>query len=413
MIQILKNLYLCSPQTNVQSLKSTLFKQKFGASPSTETKNVLIPEDWESPTYSSWIANRLKKVNRQIFLLGDKQKVSRLHNSLQIHEIQTIVIEWDWGTELRKGQIKEGQVTICRVPENDSHWRLLREFRKQYANLTVIHELLLPSTLITVAQQRLRYFPYAQTIEEVIPFYFGQDFWGPIRELNQIYPLQNKRIIELGPGDATQTAGLLASGASHVTCIEIRAENALKILTAIRSLQWNNVQLILDDFHNVNRINYGEYDLVFAHGVHYHSIAPFVLFENLLSLAENIVLGGFFGTDSVAGKWKYIEYEGQKFRFKPYDDVPTGFGSGVNRAGYLFEREEIITFFQKIGCDVTILADIPQWSKQDPRRFATLLLQQRHKKNSEEGGKPPTVKEPGTIRQIHAAQSYPARRTKT
>ena len=49
----------------------------------------------------------------------------------------------------------------------------------------------------------------------------------------------------------------------------------------------------MDDFHNADAHKYGRFDLAFAHGVYYHSFAPFLFFENLISLSDNIFIGGY------------------------------------------------------------------------------------------------------------------------
>jgi 16S rRNA A1518/A1519 N6-dimethyltransferase RsmA/KsgA/DIM1 with predicted DNA glycosylase/AP lyase activity len=90
-------------------------------------------------------------------------------------------------------------------------------------------------------------------------------------------------VIEFGPLEGCLTAGLVKLGVKSLTCIEARAENAIKTLVACHAFDWKNVKLVMDDFHNVNQFKYGTYDLVFAHGVYYHSLAPFLFLENLRS----------------------------------------------------------------------------------------------------------------------------------
>lgn len=66
-------------------------------------------------------------------------------------------------------------------------------------------------------------------------------------------------------------AGLINLGANCVTCIEARAESFIKTMVAKYAFRWDNVHLVMDDFHNADNLKYGRFDLAFAHGVYYHS----------------------------------------------------------------------------------------------------------------------------------------------
>jgi hypothetical protein len=164
-------------------------------------------------------------------------------------------------------------------------------------------------------------------------------------------------VIEFGPFDGCQTAGLVNLGVKNLTCIEARAENAIKTMVARYVFGWNNVELVMDDFHNAEQLKYGTYDLAFAHGVYYHSIAPFLFLENLMSLSNNIFLGGFCATENLPeGNYETLEYGGQEYRVKLYQEAQN-FTAGVNTKGYFFHKEDLMKFFQERNYELVIISD--------------------------------------------------------
>jgi hypothetical protein len=106
-------------------------------------------------------------------------------------------------------------------------------------------------------------------------------------------------------------------------------------------------------------VKYGTYDLVFAHGVYYHSIAPFLFLRNLMSLSENIFLGGFCATETRPDvPYTTLNYEGRSYRAKKYHEGNT-FVSGVNPYGYIFDKDDLMRFFRERGYKVSVISDDP------------------------------------------------------
>jgi hypothetical protein len=130
-------------------------------------------------------------------------------------------------------------------------------------------------------------------------------------------------------------------------------------------LQWDNVDIIMDDFHNADRAKYGEFDLAFAHGVYYHSFVPFFFLENLMSLSANIFVGGYCTSDSIAPKpsspafqhtFETLAYEGRQYAVKKIK-IGNTYNSAVNEYAYHFKRQDLLEFFQSRGYEVTVLYD--------------------------------------------------------
>ncbi|MGH8563561.1 MAG: hypothetical protein ACREXW_05535 [Gammaproteobacteria bacterium] len=102
---------------------------------------------------------------------------------------------------------------VCKIPLTEAQWRSILELRRSSMRVLGIYELLLPCTLLDFAQKTLRYF--VGTLEGITPFYLGESFFGPLDRLDELLPIRGLRVIEFGPADATQTAGLVALGAAE------------------------------------------------------------------------------------------------------------------------------------------------------------------------------------------------------
>ncbi|MBD2126536.1 hypothetical protein NDI39_05180 [Microcoleus sp. ZQ-A2] len=356
--------YQRSPQVNLTALRRKLDNKlnsneqsQFENKTPSDESNTVIPDIWNKPIYQELTAYKLHLHNKPVVLLGELNQVNALAQFLTKRNIVVRTLEWDWESEINSNDFsQESQLIICKIPLNEHHWQVIQQLKKTYLErCTSIYELVLPFTLVPMAQSSLNY--YVKTLEEISPYYLGENYFGPINKLNEVFPLSGKKVIEFGPFDGCQTAGLLNSGVKTLTCIEARAENAIKILVARYVFDWNNLELMMDDFHNANQFKYGTYDLAFAHGVYYHSIAPFLFLENLRSLSENIFIGGFCATESSPeGDYETLEYEGEKYRVKRYKEADY-FTAGVNPIGYFFHKDDLMKFFKQRNYEVIVISD--------------------------------------------------------
>ena len=356
--------YQRSPQANLTALRRKLDNKlnpneqiQFENKTYSDESNTVIPDIWDKPIYQELTAYKLHLHNKSVVLLGELNQVNVLAQFLTKRNMVVRTLEWDWESEINANDFsQESQLIICKIPLNEHHWQVIHQLKKTYLErCTSIYELVLPFTLVPMAQSSLNY--YVKTLEEISPYYLGENYFGPIDKLNEVFPLSGKKVIEFGPFDGCQTAGLLNYGVKNLTCIEARAENAIKILVARYVFDWNNLELIMDDFHNANQFKYGTYDLAFAHGVYYHSVAPFLFLDNLCSLSENIFIGGFCATESSPeGNYEILEYEGEKYRVKRYKEAEV-FTAGVNPISYFFHKEDLMKFFKERNYEIIIISD--------------------------------------------------------
>jgi hypothetical protein len=322
-------------------------------------ENQVVPNIWKRPVYTELVPFRLLPEKHPVVLLGSSEERSRIRPAIAELGIEVVDVEWDWERNTVSDDLNPNAlIVLCKLPMNEEHWRTTRRLKEQFGSRVIgLQELVLPFTTIRQAQDVLGY--YIDTLEKIAPYYLGKEFFGPLDELNKAFPLAGKTVIEFGPMDGAQTAGLVNLGARSVTCIEARAESFIKTMVARYAFRWDNVHLVMDDFHNADKLKYGRFDLAFAHGVYYHSVAPFFFFENLMSLSSNIFIGGYTYADSNSssfGEWDTLLYSGKKYVVKK---IPMGqsYNTGVNKYGYHFCRDDMLSFFTERDYKVTVITD--------------------------------------------------------
>lgn len=355
----LSELYTDSPRQNVGKLKDRIFGPE-RPKPAAAAHNKVLVGLLVTPLVADLVRHQLlRRGVRRALLAADAALLARFEAGPDQVAPAFSLQPCSWSESLENLRLEEDATLVLGlVPVEQGHWDAVRALKARYSQrVFLLPELLLPFTRIAFLQERLDY--YIKTFEAILPFYLGRKFFGPLDKLNAHFPIAGKSVIEFGPFEGCQTAGLVHLGASRVTCIEARPENATKTRAACDVFGWEQVQVIMDDFHNADAAKVGRHDLAFAHGVYYHSIAPFLFLENLRTLSDTIFLGGFCATeDSPAGPFAKLAYEGQIYRVKQYREA-NNFTAGVNRYGYFFHKEDLIRFFRERGHQVTVITDEP------------------------------------------------------
>ena len=343
----LRALYENSPRENLRRARARAAGRSSGSK--------VLPDWVKEPSLLALIAAKIAALDTAVVLLGGEE-AQALGRGLLDPERRITHVPWSFGESLDWSSIAhDASLVVCLSPNTASDWLAMRSLKQRHAGPVLgIHELVLPLTALLLAQDQLEY--YAGTLEQIAPYYQGERSMSGIEELDRLFPLAGRRIIEMGPLDGCQTAAMVHAGAHEVTCIEARAENALKTLVAAHAMGWQNVRVVMDDFHNADAHRYGRFDLVFAHGVYYHSNAPFLFLENLLSLSDRVFLGGFCATDALpTAPWEELEYAGRRYRAKRYRETDN-ITAGVDEYGFFFHPEDLADFFRHRGYRVDILS---------------------------------------------------------
>lgn len=330
----------------------------------TEEGSLVVPKIWNQPLFRDMIPLRLRSSNAPVVLLGNAAQIEFLSSGLTNAGRDVRGISWDWETQADVSSIpKDALIIVCKLPQNERHWRVLKQLKEQFGSDVIgLQELVLPFTTLQEGQSLLEY--SVDSFAEIVPLYLGDEYYGPLAELNDAFPLSGKTVIEFGPMECAQTAGLIHLGAKSVLGVEARAVSIIKCMIASYCFGWKNVSLVMDDFHNADAHKYGRFDLAFAHGVYYHSFAPFLFFENLMSLSDNIFLGGYTTNSNQKDKpptalnftYETLQYEGKNYRVKRIL-IGNSFNSAINQFAYHFDRDDLISFFADRGYDITLVTD--------------------------------------------------------
>jgi hypothetical protein len=198
---------------------------------------------------------------------------------------------------------------------------------------------------------------YVQPLSKALGYMAGAPIWDPVAQLQEREPLAGKRVIEFGPLDGCMTGSLVAAGAASVTCVEVRLANVLKVLVARQVMGWKNVEIVIDDMHNVDGATYGQFDVVVAHGVYYHSASPLHFLKNLTTLGHTIFLGGYCADpDRPRVPLVELEYQGQTVRAQPFREKLSNDGAGVHPPGYYFVADDLVRLLEGWGLNVEVMS---------------------------------------------------------
>lgn len=331
-----------------------------------EDGSLVVPRIWNEPLFQQLVPLRLQSSTGPVVFLGSPNQIAFLSSGFVAAGRDVQGIDWDWEAHTDLSPIQpDALIVVCKLPQNEQHWRVLRQLKQQFgANVIGIQELVLPFTTLQEGLSLLQY--SVDKFAELVPLYLGNEYFGPLDALNDAFPLAGKTVIEFGPMECAQTAGLVHLKAKSVVGIEARATSFIKSLIANYCFGWKNVSLVMDDFHNADAHKYGRFDLAFAHGVYYHSFAPFLFFENLMSLSDNIFIGGYTTNANQAVKppsslvytFETLEHEGETYRVKRIL-IGNTFNSAINQFAYHFDRADLLRFFEHNGYDLTIIDDEP------------------------------------------------------
>lgn len=254
---------------------------------------------------------------------------------------------------------------------------LVGKLRLQQGRRVYTADQLLASTALVEAIDQLIGI-YVQPLPKALGYMAGAPVWEPIAQLQQHESLAGKRVIEFGPLDGCMTGSLVAAGVASVTCIEVRLANVLKVLVARQVMGWKNVDIVIDDMHNVDGGAYGQFDVVVAHGVYYHSASPLHFLKNLTTLGSTIFLGGYCADPSQPRvPLVTLSYEGQSVRAQPFREKLSNDGAGVHPSGYYFVPDDLVTLLDGWGFDVEVMSLERVAADRQASHYIRLLARQR------------------------------------
>ena len=260
-------------------------------------------------------------------------------------------VDWLIGAEQSIDEIaglETGDLIVCPWPETPEHWYAIDAWRAAWPERVV-------------------------TSQELLPFYTGRDLLGPLADLDRLCPLARaSESSSLGPtrlsnsrfGEPGNKPRYLRRGACGERAQDAHRQVRVRLARGHR----NDGRLPQRERRELRPLR----PAVRAR-CHYHSFAPFRLFENLISLSDRVFLGGYIATEDFPDEdYQELEHDGRAYRVKPHND---GFGGnqGLHLFAYNFVAEDLTRFFEERGFTIDVLPAEEQTPGQPPNRYFRFL----------------------------------------
>jgi hypothetical protein len=185
-----------------------------------------------------------------------------------------------------------------------------------------------------------------------------------------------KRILELGPLEASHTYVLERRGAADILAIEANAHAFLRCLV-VKELLGLKARFLLGDFCKYLRASTTTFDLILASGVIYHMMEPLSLIENLTKNSAVIAVWTHYydreiltGHKEINRKYTHVPvaatFHGANIDLyeQSYFDViqRPGFCGGIETTSMWLTRPGIETAFDRLGFEVQVVLEEPSHS---------------------------------------------------
>ena len=325
------------------------------------------------PASVGLLLSAFHKLGTDVRVLGQRQDARLLVEALHTTERSATLHDPNQLDSLPP----DADVVVVEPPPGAARYKLIHTLRiEQGRRVFTADQLLAGGALVEAIDQLVGI--YIQPVPKALGYMVGAPIWGPIARLQERESLVGKRVIEFGPLDGCMTGSLVAAGAASVTCVEVRLANVLKVLVARQVMGWQNVEIAIDDMHNVDDKSYGQFDVVVAHGVYYHSATPLQFLRNLTTLGSTIFLGGY-APDPEHPRAPLVElhHDGLTVRAQPFREKLSNDGAGVHPSGYYLVTDDLIRLFESWGFDVELISLEPTPADRQASYYARLLARRR------------------------------------
>lgn len=208
-------------------------------------------------------------------------------------------------------EVSEATYLVCSLKSPAEFHSMLRPIFKQ--NMYKVE------SLFSVLKKLKSFVETCETIETYQPvdnlfnFWMGFDTYVD-KELYSEEIIKGKSVLEIGPLDGSMTSAILQKSPKHLKTVDIHWGNYAKINVFGNAFGYDNLSVELDDFHNISKNSYGKWDVLFAHGILYHSSNPLLILEQLSEVADTIVVGTHTKPRNTSKSFsKSINWKGTEF----------------------------------------------------------------------------------------------------
>lgn len=193
--------------------------------------------------------------------------------------------------------------------------------------------------------------------------------------LEQAGPLAGKRVLELGPLEASHTYMLEKAGASAIHAVEANRLSFLRCLVAKEVMGLRNARFYLGDFEAWLQRHTTRYDLIVACGVLYHMLEPARLIELIAARTDAFFLWTHYMSETAMppddprrgafeGEAQIVECHGVRLRQHRRSYLgawkDTSFCGGLRDLHHWLDRDDILALIRALGFDdIRIAHDQP------------------------------------------------------
>ena len=133
--------------------------------------------------------------------------------------------------------------------------------------------------------------------------------------LNELLPLRDRSVLEIGCFEGIHTMGLLQFS-SNVSGLDLRPVNVIKTLTRL-SLSGRSAPVFVANCEELDA-SFGRFDLIFHFGVLYHLMKPVEHLQALARLSDTIYLDTHFAAKDKANLT--VEVNGETYSYAQFNE---------------------------------------------------------------------------------------------
>ena len=319
----------------------------------------LFNNNFENLKYA--IETYFKETGNNTILIGKKEDCEKIIKNFLDKNLKIDFIDFDFSNKKNTKLNINNNYILYSTPSSDYEWEIYDNLLKQNYKIKTLWEVLSKNSIINTISNKFEY--NEKNFEELINMYKVQkknhETVFVFNEINKLLKtenfIKNKNLLEFGPSDGNHTSLILKNSPNKLTSIEGRPENIIKLLTAKYCFNWENFELITNNFLSINPKDYKNIDLIFALGVCYHVNAPFYFLKKLTEISDNIIISSWFANPKkIIGEKKTWKIQNKDYFGHVYKE-PDHFLSGLQPYSVYLEFDSIKKYFESLNFKVNTI----------------------------------------------------------
>lgn len=201
--------------------------------------------------------------------------------------------------------------------------------------------------------------------------------WG-VTQLNSIFPLKGKTVLELGPLEAAHTKMLHDFGAGQITSIEGKLENFLKCCVIKNVFDLKNAKFHLGDLRHANLGEFGSFDVCLCSGILYHLPEPQYLIDRISRVAPRLLINTHYARDDFPTHGdRSVALRGRRYSGRLEDEVNVSHPqAGMQQYSLWLFRDDLVRLLHDVGYGkVRVLRDWYDMYQSHDKQSVTIFAE--------------------------------------